>query len=267
MTDTTKSTYLKDLFINEAKPALKRHSGGGGGSDTSDATATPEQVERGAIFYTNGGRKEGSAAFSVSKLIGIKGTLTYFFRDLNKVDNIDDYVLYDDTKDHTNLGYCFYNAKLHNYPLLNTKKATNVTYMFASNTLAKEIPAYDFRSVTNAANMFAGTPNIENIWIKNIRSTMQVGSGTSFGHLLTVDSLIHLIKELRHTVTAGTLTVGATNLEKLANVYVRTIEITDEMRAEDDLIDEKLPFEVCESTDERAMLITEYVVLKNWEIN
>jgi len=102
--------------------------------------------------------------------------------------------------------------------------------------------------------------------LRNIKTNLQVGSGTSYGHLLTVDSLIHLIKELRDTGFSKTLTIGSANLEKLANVYVRTIDITDEMRAEDDLIDEKLPFVVCESTDEGCMLIKDYVNFKNWKL-
>ena len=102
--------------------------------------------------------------------------------------------------------------------------------------------------------------------MKNIKVNLQVGLGTSWGHLLTVDSLLHLCKELINVGESKTLTVGTANLEKLANIYVKTIDITDEMRAEDDLIDSKLPFEVCESTDDGAMLITSYVTQKNWKL-
>ena len=38
------------------------------------------------------------------------------------------------------------------------------------------------------------------------------------------------------------------------------------MRAEDDLIDEKYPFARCESTDEGATLITDYISVKNWKL-
>ena len=114
--------------------------------------------------------------------------------------------------------------------------------------------------------MFYNCSALTDVRLRNIKVSITVGSGTTYGHLLTVDSLVHLIYELRDTGSSKTLTVGSANLEKLANVYVRTIDITDAMRAEDDLIDKKLPFEVCESTDEGAMLITEYVMLKNWAV-
>jgi hypothetical protein len=63
----------------------------------------------------------------------------------------------------------------------------------------------------------------------------------------------------------------------LETVYVKSIAITDAVRERfeimegvvienDDLIDEKLPFVVCEPTDEGATLITEYVLLKNWQV-
>ena len=38
------------------------------------------------------------------------------------------------------------------------------------------------------------------------------------------------------------------------------------MRASDILVDRKLPFEVCNSTDSGAMTISEYLALKNWQI-
>ena len=43
--DTTKDNYLQDLFINEAKPALDRHSGSGG--DKPSQTKIVEITEKG----------------------------------------------------------------------------------------------------------------------------------------------------------------------------------------------------------------------------
>lgn len=103
------------------------------------------------------------------------------------------------------------------------------------------------------------------IWIRNIKASLPIGSNY-YTNTLTIESIIHIIYELRDTGSVKTLTVGSNILSRLADVYVKTIDVTDEMRAEDDLVDEKMPFVVCESTDEGATLITEYVLFKNWKI-
>ena len=173
------------------------------------------------------------------------------------------------TSGFTNFMYMFYYCgNLTKVPLFDTKDATGTRDMFNNCHKLKVIPAYDLRNVTGSTiqSMFNRLLTVEEIWIRNIGASYTVGSGTTYGHLLTLESLLHLIKELRNMGASRILTVGSANLEKLANVYVRFVEITDEMRADDDLIDEKLPFEVCESTDEGACSIIEYVSYKNWEI-
>ena len=151
-------------------------------------------------------------------------------------------------------------------PKMDFPNCTNMGSMFNECTKLKTVECINMRSVTSASSMFYNAKVLENLTLKNIKCSLQVGSGTSYGHLLTVDSLVGLCYELRDTGSSGTLTIGNANLAKLANVYVREITITDEMRTEDDLIDEKLPFEVCESTDEGATLITDYVLFKNWQL-
>ena len=151
-------------------------------------------------------------------------------------------------------------------PLFDTSNVTTMYTMFNGCNFLTIVPLLDISNVTNAGLMFSSCFSLTECWLRNIKTNLQVGSGTTYGHLLTVESLLHLIKECRDTGSMKTLTIGTANMEKLANTYVKVIDITDEMRAEDDLIDEKLPFEVCESTDEGAMLITDYVLEKNWQL-
>ena len=167
-------------------------------------------------------------------------------------------------------GNCFNmfgNCKsLKTVPCYNFGTVTEVYYFVTGCDNIEVIPAIDLRYVTGRISAFLNKNYaLREVWVKNISLSFEAG-GSNWGHLLTVESLIHLIKELRDRDTLLTLTIGTVNLEKLANVYVRTIPVTDEMRAEDDLIDEKLPFELCESTDEGAMLIADYVSFKNWQL-
>jgi surface protein len=175
-----------------------------------------------------------------------------------------------DTSKVTSMNKMFYYCKsLTSVPLFDTSNVTSMESAFYECDALTTVPELDMRKVTGSNGFyqtFYKCTSLTDIRIKNISHNLQVASGTSYGHLLTVDSLVHLIYELRQQSSSRTLTIGAANLEKLANVYVKLIDITDEMRAEDDLIDEKLPFEVCESTDEGAQLITTYVSAKNWAL-
>ena len=127
----------------------------------------------------------------------------------------------------------------------------------------------DTSASTNFSTMFNGCTNLTNLTLKTIKKNIAIGSGTSYGQLLTLDSLINTIKELwdySSGTTTYKLTMGTTNLEKIADVYVKLIDVTDEMIADDPYIANKKPCVVCESTDEGAMTITEYATSKMWQL-
>ncbi len=105
-------------------------------------------------------------------------------------------------------------------------------------------------------SIFSGCYNLTNLYLYNIVRSIQIGSGTAWGHLLTVDSLVHTIKELYQTTASRTLTIGSANLEKIAGLYCR---ITDDTN-------KKKTMELCESTDEGAMTLSDYASEKNWLI-
>ena len=171
------------------------------------------------------------------------------------------------TRNVTDMNRMFYNCTaLTSVHLFDTSKVTNMNSMFYKCTKLTSVLSFDMRAVTYTSSMFNNCTNLTDCLLNNIKMNLQVGSGTTYGHLLTVESLLHLIKELVNVGSSRTLTIGTANLRKLANTYVKLIDITDEMRAEDEFIDQKLPFEVCESTDEGAMLISDYALSKLWTI-
>ena len=151
-------------------------------------------------------------------------------------------------------------------PAFDTTNVLVMSSMFSACPALESLPEYDMREVFKATSMLYNCKSLVNVRLKNIKTNLQIGSGSTYGHLIVVDDLIFMIYHLRDTGSKKTFTIGSANLAKLADVYVKTIPITDEMRAEDDLIDEKLPFEVCASTDEGATLITDYVLGKNWTL-
>ena len=131
-----------------------------------------------------------------------------------------------------------------------------MSYMFTGCKNLTTIPQMDISSATNVSGMFSDCTKLTNLDLRNIKTSLQIGSGTSWGHLLTVDSLVNTIKELLTQTSYKTLTMGTANLEKIANLYCKIIDDTDP----------KKTMELCESTEEGAMTLTDYAQLKKWSI-
>lgn len=129
-------------------------------------------------------------------------------------------------------------------------------HCFGYNYSLKEVHA-DFANVSFSGIIpFSNCSELEIVDIKNIKGSFTVGTA-NYGDKVTVESLIGLCAECINVGSARTFTMNDTNLAKLANVYVRLL---------DDDGSGKMPFEVCESTDEGAYLIEDYMQLKNWEM-
>jgi hypothetical protein len=150
--------------------------------------------------------------------------------------------------------------------ILKTSKVTSMQGLFSNREGLQDVYIEDMRNVTNAYIMFQYCFDMRSFYTKNIKTTLTIGGSAPHARRFTVDNLVSLLYELRETDSIKTLTIGTEAVNKLANVYVREIPITDAMREADDLIDEKLPFERCESTADGATLITDYVLLKNWKL-
>jgi hypothetical protein len=126
----------------------------------------------------------------------------------------------------------------------------------------------DMLNVTTTNIMFDNCTSLTNLTLKNIKVGLRIGSGTSWGHLLTDESLINTAKELWDLTgsTSQTLTLSTPSLARFSEIYVKLVDVTDEMIAQDQYITNKKPCVVCESTDEGAMTIQEYVISKNWAL-
>ena len=139
-------------------------------------------------------------------------------------------------------------------PELDTSNGTNFDYMFRNCSNLTKIPKLDVNKVTSFNTTFDGCAALTDLYLYNIRKAITIGSGTSYGHLLTVESLVHTIKELCKVTSSTTLSMGSANLAKIEGLYCRILDDTTE----------KIEMELCESTDEGAMTLAEYASEKNW---
>ena len=185
-----------------------------GGSDLSDATATAEDIRKDKVAYGASGKIIGTAGASLKDFIKVRGGCKYLFYESTMI-TVGDLITFEDTSSVTDMYSMFYNcSSLTTVPLFDTSSVTNMSSMFQNCSSLTTVPSFDTRSVTNMTNMFNNCKNLTECWIRNIKSNLQVGSSTSYGHLLTLESLEHLIQELLNIGASRTLTVGSANLKK-----------------------------------------------------
>ena len=152
----------------------------------------------------------------------------------------------------------------------NTSNVTNMGGMFyGCGNLTTILGTLDLIKATSLSNMFANCTKLTTFTLKNIKKTLQIGSGTSYGTLLDDATIINTAKELWDLTgtTSQTLTVATAVSAKLDTIYVKLIDATEEMIANDPNITSKKPCEVCSETDGGAMTLREYIVSKNWTIS
>lgn len=232
---------------------------------TDGANATPEDIVLGKTAYVGGKLITGTNKANTFKKYLDESKSAYHLFYYSHISDFTDYISYEDTSNVTNMYQMFCYSKATIIPPLDSRKVTNFSSMFEGCSNLITISELDFIGVNmdSVGRMFYNCKNLQNLKLLNIqKGDLQVGSGSSWGHLLTLESLLGLCQECIYKFgNHYILTVGTANLEKLANVYVK---LTNEPEQTNGLT--KRPMAQCESTDEGAMTISEYMTLKNWEL-
>ena len=159
--------------------------------------------------------------------------------------------------------------------LKNTQNCPTFNYTFVRCYALETLETLDLYGCTNNSGMLQYCTNLKNLTIKNIKINLTIGSGSSevnmYGHLLTNASLLNTAQELwdnTNNALGGTrtLTMSTPSRTAIQSIYVKLIDVSDDMRANDQYVDNKKPCVECASTDDGAMTLQEYIISKNWTI-
>ena len=154
----------------------------------------------------------------------------------------------------------------------NTSKVTTMDMAFRLCSYLETIPELDMISKPSVSNVFMNCVRLKNLTVKNVQKSMTIGSGTTYGHLLTNASLLNTAQELWDNTdnavssSALKLTMSTASKTAIQSIYVKLVDVTDDMIAQDEYIANKKPCVECASTDEGAMTVEEYIISKNWQI-
>ena len=171
-----------------------------------------------------------------------------------------------------NLSSTFDSCSFYEMPSLKLTNTQNVTNWYSAfnncHSNLQSLGDLDLISATSINNMFNRCSDLTNLIIKNIKLNISFSSSSK----LTNESLLIIAQELWDNTDnalggARTLTMATTSKTNIQSIYVKLITPTAEQEAEDPYINNKKPCVGCESTDDGAMTLEEYIISKNWQIS
>lgn len=160
----------------------------------------------------------------------------------------------------SNLAY-FYNFFAYNQsatalPLVDTSKGTTFQGLCRNCPKLEYIPAYNLSGGNTFDGAFSYCGSLKSILCYGMKASFNI----SWSTLLEEQALVTIGSNCQVVTTTRTLTLGNTLKAKVASIYVKKtgVELYEGITCD--------PCVICESTDEGAMLFTEYMNGKGWTL-
>lgn len=141
-------------------------------------------------------------------------------------------------------------------PSMTTINLTSAISMFRNDNKLTTIPAYDLRNAIDLSNMLDGCAALKSLSIFGMKTSLYLAGCVN----LPAEEIVKFGSNCQViTITRG-ITLGTTLLAKVENIYVKKTGVELYVGITCD------PCVICESTDEGAMLFTDYMNEKGWTI-